>query len=336
MVEQNCVLVFCELTDQEKEEEKDIAPITLELLGVGRKLADELEKELVSVVLGSNVQKIANEAIYFGADRAYVIDNPLLESYNCDAYVTVIEKLCEEVKPVIILLGQTSIGRDLAPRLSFRLKTRLATDCIDLSIDKETRLLNQTKPVYGGNALAVYACELKPQIATVRSKMMSPLARDESRKGEVIALKTEIDEAVVRTRVIEKVKEDQAGIKLEDADIVVSGGRGIGGPEGFKQIEELAKLLGGAIGASRPPCDIGWAPSTNQVGLTGKIVIPNLYIAVGISGASQHLAGMSESKTIVAINKDFRANIFKVAHYGVVGDYKEILPAFIKKLEEIK
>ncbi len=329
MDEYRGVLVFCEV-------EENIAPITLELLQVGRKLADDLGVELLTVVLGSDIKRIADELVYFGPDKVYVIDDPLLKSYNGDACTTVLERLCEALNPDIILFGQTSVGRDLAPRLSFRLKTRLTTDCIDLSIDQDTKLLLQTKPVYGGNALAVYVCEVKPQIVTVRSKTMSPIAYDENRKGEVIEFDTEIDELIIRTTVIEKVKEEATGIKLEDADIIVSGGRGIGGPDGFEQIEELSKLLGGAVGASRPPCDLGWAPSTHQVGLTGKIVTPNLYIAVGISGASQHLAGMSESKRIVAINKDSKANIFKVAHYGVVGDYKDILPAFIKKLGELK
>jgi electron transfer flavoprotein alpha subunit len=225
---------------------------------------------------------------------------------------------------------------DLAPRLSFRLETGLTTDCVDLSIDPASKLLLQTKPVYGGNALAVYVCETRPQMVTVRSKMMSPLDRDDSRKGEVIAFDPKIDDSLIRTEVIERVKEETEWVKLEDADVVVSGGRGIGDPSGFKQIEELARLLGGAIGASRPPCDLKWVPSTHQVGLTGKIVIPDLYIAVGISGASQHLAGMSESKRIVAINEDQKANIFDVAHYGVVGDYREVLPSFIKKVSELK
>ncbi|MDY6965644.1 MAG: electron transfer flavoprotein subunit alpha/FixB family protein [Halobacteriota archaeon] len=329
LTEYSGVLVFCEVAGE-------ITPITLELLGIGRKLAYELGEELIAAVLGNNLSEIADEMIHYGADKAYVIDDPLLERYDGNCYAKVLERLSEQVKPDIILMGQTSIGRDLAPRLSFRLKTRLTTDCIDLSIDTESKLLLQTKPVYGGNAIAVYRSEVKPQIVTVRSRTMSPLAFDETRNGEVITFDAGIDDSLIGTKVLEKVKEDQAGIKLEDADIVVSGGRGIGGPEGFEQIEKLAKLLGGAIGASRPPCDLGWVPSTNQVGLTGKIVIPNLYIAVGISGASQHLAGMSESKKIVAINKDPGANIFKVAHYGVVGDYNEVLPAFLKKLEEIR
>jgi electron transfer flavoprotein alpha subunit len=331
MVEHRCVLICGEVTEQ-----KQIAHITLELLGIGRKLADELGEELLAAVVGSDVSKIADETIYFGADKVYVVDDPLLKEYNGDCYVTVLERLCGEVKPDIILMGQTPIGIDLAPRLSFRLKTRLTTDCIDLGIDPETKLLLLTKPVYGGNALAVYVSETKPQMATVRSKTMTALARDDSRKGKVIQFDPEIDAFLIRTELIEKVEEEWKGVKLEDADVVVSGGRGIGGPDGFRRIEELAKLLGGATGASRPPCDAGWVTSTHQVGLTGRIVTPNLYIAVGISGASQHLAGMSESKKIVAINKDPGANIFKVAHYGVIGDYREVLPAFTEKVRELK
>ncbi|PIP47799.1 MAG: electron transfer flavoprotein subunit alpha, partial [Chloroflexi bacterium CG23_combo_of_CG06-09_8_20_14_all_45_10] len=232
--------------------------------------------------------------------------------------------------------GQTSTGRDLAPRLAFRLGTGLSTDCIDLSIDPETKLLRQTKPVYGGNAQAIFTCDTMPQVVTIRAKAMSPMERDDSRKGEIIPTKVEIDMAQVRTKVTEKVKEEVTGVKLEDAPVIVSGGRGIGCPEPFKTtLKELADVLHGAVGASRPPADNGWVPEALHVGLTGKIVAPDIYIAIAISGASQHIAGCSGSKNIIAINKDPEANIFREAKFGVVGRYEEVIPAFTKKLREL-
>jgi electron transfer flavoprotein alpha subunit len=209
-------------------------------------------------------------------------------------------------------------------------------DCIEVHIDPETKLMVQTKPVYGGNALAVLACErTKPQMATIRVKAVSPLDRDDSRSGDIISIPAELDPTAIRTKVLDKVKEEVVGIKLEDARVVVCGGRGIGGGEGFGQLEELAKILGGAVGATRPPCDSGWVPAHFQVGLTGKIVAPDVYIGIGLSGSSQHIAGISGAKNIIAINKDPEANIFKVAHYGAVGDYKKVLPSFVQKCKEL-
>ncbi len=313
-----------------------LGPITMELLGGGRKLADELGQKLSAILLGSGLGDLAKEAVAFGADRVYAVDDPLLKSYQTDAYLAVIEKVCKDAEPEILLMGQTSMGRDLAPRLAFRLGTGLSMDCVELGIDPSTKNLLQTKPVYGGNALAVYVCESnRPQMATVRVKALDPLERDGSRQGEVVAVAAGADESIIKAKVLETVKQEVAGVKLEDADVVISGGRGLGGPEPFKDLEELAKLLGGAVGASRPPCDNGWVPSSIQIGLTGKIVSPTLYIAIAISGSSQHLAGCTGSKNIIAINKDPEANIFKVAKYGVVGDYKQALPAFMAKVKEL-
>lgn len=306
-----------------------------ELLGCGRKLADDLGQELSAVLVGSDVSSLAQEAITLGADKVYVVDDPLLKDYRTDSYVSVMEKVVKQAMPQIILMGQTSIGRDLAPRLAFRLGTAATMDCVALAIDPDSKRLLQTKPVYGGNAQAIFTCQSDPQIATVRAKVMSPLERDDSRKGEVITIEAGLDPSAIRTKVLEKVKEAVEGIKLEDATVVVTGGRGIGGPEGFKQLEELAKLLKGAVGSSRPACDNGWMPDTSQVGLTGKIVTPDLYLAIGISGSSQHMAGCSSSKAIIAINKDPEANIFKMAHFGVVGDWKKIIPAFTEKVKEL-
>ena len=329
MAEYNGVLICGELT-----QEKKVAHITLEMLGVGRKLAGDLKQDLSVVVMGSEVGSAAPELIAFGAEKVYLLDNPLLQEYQPDFYVTSLERLCNEMMPYIVLLGQTSMGQDVAPRLAFRLSTLLTTDCIDLAIDPETRLLLKTKMVYGNNALAVYVSEAKPQMATVRAKAMLPPGRDDARKGEVIPFDSRLDASLLRTEVVERVEVGE-GVRLEDADVVVSGGRGIGSATGFEQLKELSRLLGGATGATRVACDQGWVPTTWQVGLTGKIVSPDLYIAVGISGASQHLAGISGAKKIVAINKDPKANIFRVADYGVVGNYEEVIPAFKHALEEI-
>jgi len=329
MAENKGVLVFGET------KEGKLASISTELLGGGRKLASDLGQELSAVLVGSGIGNLAQEAIAYGADKVYVVDDPLLKDYQTDAYVPVMEKVVKEAMPQILIMGQTSIGRDLAPRLAFRLNTAASLGCLELAIDPESKLLLQTKPVYGGNAQAVFVSESFPQIATVRPKAMAPIEPDPSRKGEVIKVDAGLDASAIRTKVLEKVPEEVAGIKLEDAEVVVSGGRGIGSAEGFAQLEELAKMLKGAVGATRPPCDDGWVPTGAQVGLTGKIITPELYIAVALSGSSQHMSGCSSSKTIVAINKDPEANIFREARFGVVGDWKKVLPAFTEKLKEL-
>lgn len=329
MADNKGVMVFAEVA------EGKLSGMATELLGCGKKLAGDLGQELSAVLAGSNVSGLAQEAIAFGADKVYVVDDPLLADYQTQTYVAVMEKVAKQVMPKIILFGQTTIGRDLGARLAFRLGTAATMDCVALAIDPETKQLSPTKPVYGGNARAIFAYNTDPQIATVRAKVMSPLERDASRKGEVVTIAAGLDASAVKTKVLQKVKEEVKGIKLEDAPVVISGGRGIGGPDGFKQLEELAKMLKGAVGASRPACDNGWIPDSAQVGLTGKIVTPELYIAVAVSGSSQHMAGCSSSKVIVAINKDPEANIFKEARYGVVGDWKKVLPAFVQKVKEL-
>jgi len=329
MAEYKGVMVYGEIV------EGKLSSITTELLGCGRRLADELKEDLICVLAGDKLDEAPKKAIAYGADKVYTAEDPLLKEYQTDSYVAVMEKTVKDISPRILLIGQTSVGRDLAPRLAFRLGTSLSTDCIEISIDPGTKLLQQTRPVYGGNARAIFASEIFPQMATVRQKAMAPLELNESRKGEIIPIKVELDPAKIRTKVLETVKEEVVGVKLEDAQAIVTGGRGIGGPEGFKQLEELAKVLKGAVGASRPPCDNKWVPDTMQVGLTGKIVTPELYIAVGVSGASQHLAGCSGAKNIIAINKDAEANIFKEARFGVVGDWKQVLPAFTEKAKEL-
>ena len=323
------VMVFGEIL------EGKLASVTAELLGCGRKLASDLGQELSVVLAGSGVAAFSQQAISYGADKVYVVDDPILADYQTEPFVAIMEKVVRQANPQVVLLSQTAVGRDLAPRLAFRLGTAATMDCIGVAIDPQTKRLAPTKPVFGGNARAIYTYETDPQIATVRAKAVAALDPDNSRKGEVISLPAGVDPSQVRARVVQKVKEEVRGIKLEEAPIVVSGGRGIGGPEGFKELDDLAKLLKGAVGASRPACDSAWIPDTSQVGLTGKVVTPDLYIAVAISGSSQHMAGCSGAKVIVAINKDPEANIFKEARFGVVGDWKKVLPAFKQKVKEL-
>jgi electron transfer flavoprotein alpha subunit len=245
------------------------------------------------------------------------------------------EGVIKEATPRVVVMGQTSVGRDLAPRLAFRLGTTATLDCIELNIDPGSKQLLPTKPVYGGNVMAVITTKSLPQIATIRARAMPPLPRNDKRQGEIVSIDAEPDPQTIRTRVLEKVAEEVTGIKLEEAEVIVTGGRGIGGTEGFQQLGELAQLLKGAVGASRPPCDNGWVPETLQIGLTGKIVAPKLYIAVALSGSSQHVSGCSGCQNIIAINKDPEANIFNEARFGVVGDWKKVVPAFTDKVREL-
>ena len=317
--------------------EGKLAPITLELLGAGKKLASALGQSLSILLMTDKIGNLAQEAIAYGADKVYTAENSILSAYNSDAFTETTTKLCQKINPDIVLLGQTDTGRDIAPRLVARLQGGLAMDCTDLVIDPETKLLVQTRPVFGGNANATYITKnAKPQIATIRPKAMTPAEQDESRKGEIISINDMVDPTSVKIKVIERIKEKTEGVKLEEAEVVVSGGRGVGSADNFQKLWELAKLLGGAVGATRAACEDGWIPMTHQIGQTGKIVSPNLYIAIGISGAMQHVAGCSGSKCMVAINKDANANIFKVAHFGIVADYKEALPALTQKFEELK
>ena len=312
-----------------------LATITKELLGCGRKLADDLAEELSAVLIGYGVADLAQETIAHGADKVFIADNPLLKDYMTESYTDAMEVIVKQAMPRILLLGQTSIGRDLAPRLAFRLETSVTTDCIELSIDADSKQLLQTKPVYGGNAMATFTSEYYPQIATIRAKVYSPPEPDISRHGDVIAVDTKPESTPVRTKVIEKVSQIKEGIRLEDAAVVVSGGRGIGSAEGFRQLEELACLLKGAVGASRPPCDNGWVQDSAQIGLTGKIIAPELYFAIALSGSSQHISGCSGARNIITVNKDSEANIFNIARFGIVGDWKKVMPAFTERVREL-
>jgi len=329
MADYKGVMIYCEIS------EGKLPSITHQAMGFGRRLADDLGQELCAVLVGSGVGAFAQDAVALGADRVFVVDDPLLKEYQTDAYVSVMESVVRQVMPRIFIMGQTSIGRDLAPMLAFRLETTATLDCVGLAIDPETRRLLRIKNVFGGNAQATFTSDAYPQIATVRDKVIEPPEPDASRQGEIVAIAAGLDPVAIRTSLLKKVTEDEGGIRLEDATVVVSGGRGIGNAEGFKQLQELAALLKGAVGASRPPCDNRWVPSNLQVGITGKIVNPDLYIAVALSGSIQHLSGCAQAKKIIAINKDPKASIFNYADFGVVGDWKKVLPAFRDKLKEL-
>jgi electron transfer flavoprotein alpha subunit len=325
------VLVCGEIADGQ------LAPVTIELIGLGRKLADELGEQSSVLLMGSKAGGLAQEAIAYGADNVFVADDSLLDQYNSDACTQIVAGVCQKALPSVVLLGHTDIGMDLAPRLNARVGGGLAMDCIALAIDPATKLLASTRPVFGGNAHAtMISRSARPQMATIRPKTVAPAARDASRQGQVIPVEGKLDPAAIKVKVIERIKEQVEGVKLEDAEVVVSGGRGIGGAQNFGMLKELANVLGGAVGATRPACDEGWAPARLQVGQSGKNVSPKLYIAVGVSGAMAHIAGCLGSQVIVAINKDKDANIFNVARFGVVGDYKQILPALTAKLKELK
>jgi electron transfer flavoprotein alpha subunit len=311
-----------------------LAPIATELLGGARRLAEDAGATLTCALLGSGVEAQGRDAIAFGADAAIVADDAALAEYNSDAYLQAMLKIVERADPAIVLFGQTNLGRDLAPRLAFRLNSGVIMDCIELAI-KDGRL-HATRPCYGGNARAVNMVRTDPQIATVRAKSQDPLERDDARQGSVSKVDAAIDASAVRIKVTGRKGVAAGGIRLEDADVVVSGGRGLGGPENFNVIEELAQALGGAVGASRAVCDLGWRPVAEQVGLTGKVVSPTLYIAVAISGASQHMAGCSGSKNIVAINKDADANIFKASRFGIVEDYAKVMRPLIDAVKKAK
>ncbi|MBI4641840.1 MAG: electron transfer flavoprotein subunit alpha/FixB family protein [Candidatus Tectomicrobia bacterium] len=306
-----------------------------EILAAGRLLADNLGEPLALGLLGSHLEDPAREAFSYGADRVYTLADPLLEEFQVDLHLTALESLCKIVRPRILLMGRTTIGREVAPRLACRLGVGLAQDCLEVKIDRDTKKLLANRPVYGGNAIATLLCTDTPQFATIRPKAYDPLQPDESRRGEVVPISVQLDPSMARTRVVSLIKDETEGVKLEEARVVVAGGRGLGGPEPFRDLEELARALGAGIGASRAAVDAGWVPPGWQIGLTGKTITPDLYITIGISGASQHMAGCSGAGAIVAINKDPEANIFKEARFGAVGDWKKILPAFTKAVQEL-
>lgn len=308
-----------------------------EILGQGRKLADELGEELAAVIVGYNVEHLAEHAFASGADKVYIADQPEFNNYNTDAFTLVLTDMIDTYKPSVFLIGATNNGRDLAPRVACRVGTGLTADCTDIGIDRETGLVAWTRPAFGGNIMATILCpEHRPQMGTIRPKVFKKPIVDAERRGEIIRVNTAIKDENIRIKLMEVIKNNTVSCDLEEAEIIVAGGRGMGNQENFALIEELANILGGAVGASRAAVDAGWKPAYHQIGQTGKTVGPKIYFACGISGAIQHVAGISSSDVIIAINKDKDAPIFKIADYGIVGDVNEVLPVLITELKKLK
>lgn len=317
-------LVFAEATEDGR-----LNPVTAELCAAAQKLGGDITVAL----LGKGVEGLAQQAGSFGAKKVIVVDDAQLEVYLGDMYIQPAERIAKVVGADTILFGQTMMGRDLAPRLAARLGTAVAMDCTGLT--SEGGKMHAERPCFGGAAKARYSFTSSPAMATVRVKALEPAEAGAS-SAEIVKQDAGIDAGKVRSKITDRRKEKAEGVRLEDAKVVVSGGRGLGGPEGFQPLETLAGILGGAVGASRAVCDLGWYPVAAQVGLTGKVVTPDLYIAVGISGASQHMAGISSVKNIASVNRDADAPIFKASRWAVVADAKEFVPAFIEEVKKVK
>ena len=315
----------------------ELQKVSTELIGKARELADDLGQEVYAILLGENVKAKADVLIHHGADKVIVVDHPLLKEYVTEPYAKSIYAIVQKYDPEIVLFGATSIGRDLAPRLAARIHTGLTADCTGLEIDSETRLLRMTRPAFGGNLMATIVCQdYRPQMATVRPGVMTPMENDNNRKGEVIMEDVGLTDADMNVKIIEVAKEEKKKLDITEARILVSGGRGLGGPEGFDLLAELAEAMEGEISSSRASVDAGWIEKARQVGQTGKTVRPDIYFALGISGAIQHLAGMEESGLIIAINKSDSAPIFDVADLGIVGDLHKVLPKLIEQYKKVK
>ena len=320
-----------------EQREGKIAPVVIELLGEGRKLAKEVDAELCAILLGKDVDGLAKELITFGADKVYVADDALLEKYTTDAYTKVIKDAIDEIKPEIMLFGATHIGRDLEPRIASRVGTGLTADCTKLEIDPEDKKIKQTRPAFGGNIMATIICpNHRPQMSTVRPGVMKKNEPDETKEAVINRFKVEFNDADKLVQVVQVIKEAKKQVKIEDAKILVSAGRGMGGKENLDILYELAEIIGGEVSGSRATIDAGWLDKARQVGQTGKTVRPDLYIACGISGAIQHIAGMEDAEFIVAINKNPEAPIFKYADVGIVGDVHKVLPELISQLSVAK
>ena len=313
----------------------EIHAVSYELLAWGKDLAEKLGVELSSIIIGHDVKDKANELIYRGADNVYVVDDPALENFRADPYSKILTSLIEEYKPEILIASATTIGRTLMPICAVKLQTGLTADCTGLDIDIDERLLIQTRPAIGGNIMATIKTPTsRPQMSTVRPKSKIPLPMDELRKGKITIKEFGDEYLVSRVKRVDFLREETVGAPIQDADIIVSFGKGLKDAKNAELINELAELLGGSVGASRKAVDLGWISYSHQVGLSGKTVSPKLYIACGISGAVQHLAGMSSAETVIAINSDPEADIFRAADFGVVGDVFEVIPLFIQKLKE--
>lgn len=307
--------------------------VSYELLSKGRELADTLKTELCAVCFGHEIKDLDRFAAY-GADKVYVIDDPAFADQSEDLYVSELVRLTKLHKPEIILAGATPFGRSFFPRVAAILKTGLTADCTGLDIDTEKNLLRQTRPTFGGNVMATIICPAKrPQMSTVRPRVFKKSLADQPKNSEIIKVDFDKEGAIARTKILDFVADLTEQINLEDADIIVSGGRGLGKPENFQLIRDLASALGAAVGSSRPPVDDGWIPYSHQVGQTGKTVCPKLYIAVGISGSVQHMAGMQTADCIIAVNDDPNAPIFQIATYGIVGDLFKVVPLLTEQLK---
>jgi electron transfer flavoprotein alpha subunit len=312
----------------------EISHVVYELLNEGSRLAKQLNVPLSAVLIGDNIKPKAQDLIDRGADKVYIFDDPVFIEFQDDPYAAILTQLIEKEKPEIILMGATNIGRSFASRVAAKIHTGLTADCTALDIDPLTRNLLQTRPAFGGNIMAtILTPRHRPQMATVRHKVFKEAKAEQGRKGEIIESKFDAKTLLNRTRFLGFIKDSSAHVNISDADIIVSGGRGLGKPDGFKLIEELAELLGGAVGASRAAVDSDWIPYSHQVGQTGRTVAPKIYIACGISGQIQHMVGMSSSDTIIAINKDATCPMMQTATYALEGDLYEIIPNIIKEIK---
>lgn len=310
--------------------------VGFELLGKAQELAKKLNTEVAAVLLGHNMEQQAKELISRGADIVYLVDKEELANYQSEPYTEVLVKLTRKYKPEVFLCGATTIGRSLISRVAVKINAGLTADCTGLDIDPEKKILLQTRPAFGGNIMAtIITPNHRPQMSTVRHKVMKEIEPDKNRKGKIIKEDVESSLLVSRTKLLDIVEEIESTVKLAEADIIVSGGRGLRDPKNFALIQDLAKTLGAAVGSSRAAVDAGWMPYSHQVGQTGRTVCPKIYFAIGISGQIQHLVGMQSSDIIVAINNDPSAPIFQVATYGIVGDLFEIVPALTKKFKEV-
>jgi len=310
--------------------------VTKELLGIGRKLTDGLGQELGAVLMGADVAKAGQELIALGADNVLQIEDSALSEPHAELFTAALVAACRETNPQLLLLGNTDLGRDMAPGAAVTLGHSLVTDCVGLDIAPDGKTLLITRPVFGGKALAEFASAQDcTQIVAVRPHSFPPAEPDTARQGKTLILPVSLDAAVAKSTLVETVREEVKGVKLQDAEVVVAGGGGIEGADGFVLLQELADVLKGAVGASREPCDSGWVPSNLKIGQTGAIVNPQMYIAVGISGAPQHVAGITGSKCIISVNNDPEAEIFKLSDFGVVADYREAMPALIQKCKEL-
>ena len=313
----------------------ELAPVATELLGIGRTLADDRNAQLSAVLLGYQTAESAEKLIGHGADKVYRVDDPALELFTDDIYEKIVSDLILAHKPEVVLAGATAIGRSFIPGVATTVDAGLTADCTRLEIRQEDGILLQTRPAFGGNIMATIICpDTRPQMATVRPKVMKELDFDARRRGEIIDITPAPDQLISRIEVLESISEQQSKVNIQESDILVSGGRGLENEKGFELLIKLAESLGAKVSASRAVVDAGWIPYPHQVGQTGKTVAPKLYIACGISGAIQHVAGMQSSETIVAINRDAEAPIFNVADFGVVGDLYEVIPKLIDKIEE--